>query len=204
MGERGSVPSKLYLYDGKTAREIEQPRMNLSKAYDMPAGALSLKMLLAPPVEGQPVDPAAPGAAVAENVGAFYLLLTADPANKAVPVRMQVIDASVEHFKPGQMLWYNLTAVDIGGQVGKQQVMVKARSKLISDPPATAREDYNVNLSYRTSATAPLYPVCETKWIHDPAARTVLFIMPEAGTPVPRVMAFPDNPEAKKEEGKNP
>jgi len=200
LGESGSVPSPLYLHDGTTARQIDLPRMNLSQTYPMPAGALNLKLLSAPPVEGQPINPATPGAAVGENIGAFYLLLTADPTNKVVPVRMQVIDASVERFKPGQMLWYNLTGVDVGGQVGKQQVAVKARSKAIVDAPASVHEDYNVNLSYKHAKDGKTYPICETKWLHNPAARTVLFIVTEGDSPIPRVMSFRDNPEAPKAE----
>lgn len=200
LGEQNSVPSPLYLHDGTSARQIDLPRMNLSQAYPMPAGALNLKLLSAPPVEGQPVSATAPAAAVAENVGAFYLLLTADPSNKTVPVRMQVIDASVERFKPGQMLWYNLTATDVGGQVGKQQVTVKARSKTLSDPPIPTQAEYNVNLSYKHPTDGKNYPVCETKWLHNPAARTVLFIVTEGGSPIPRVMSFRDNPEAPKAE----
>lgn len=194
LGERGSVPETLYLYDGAKAQQIELPRMNLSQPYAMPAGALNLKLLSAPPAEGKPVDPATPAAAVGENVGAFYLLLTADPANKVVPVRMQVIDASTERFKPGQMLWYNLTAVEVGGQVGKQQLAVKARSKVILDPPAAGAQDYNVNLSYKHPTDGKTYPICETHWVHDPAARTVLFIAAEEGSPIPRVMSFRDDP----------
>jgi hypothetical protein len=205
LGERGSVPSPLYLYDGTKAQEIELPRMNLSQPYGMPAGALSLKLLSAPPAEGKPVDPAAPGASVAETVGAFYLLLTADPANKVVPVRMQVIDASAEHFKPGQMLWYNLTGVDVTGQVGKQQLAVKARSKVILDAPAAGQQDYNVSLDYKHPTDGKTYPICETRWQHDPQARTILFIAAEGGSPIPRVMSFRDNPEPSgAEAGRNP
>lgn len=204
LGERGSVPAPLYLHDGKSAREVEVPRMNLSTPYEMPAGALTLRMLAAVPAEGQPVNPATPSATVAENIGSFYLLVTADPANKAVPVRMQVIDASADRFKAGQMLWYNLTGTDVGGDVGKQKVAVKARSKVITDPPASSAEDYNVKLSYRGANNAA-QPICETRWQHDPKARTVLFVVNESGTPIPRIFAFPDNPsDGNQTGGKNP
>ncbi len=205
LGERGSVPETLYLYDGAKAQQIELPRLNLSQPYAMPAGALNLKVLAAPPAEGKPVDPAAPAAAVGENIGAFYLLLTADPANKAVPVRMQIIDASTERFKPGQMLWYNLTAVDVSGQVGKQQLAVKARSKVLLDPPAAGAQDYNVNLVYKHPTDGKNYPIFETHWIHDPAARTVLFVAAEEGSPIPRVMSFRDDPvPSGADAGRNP
>lgn len=205
LGERGTVPAPLYLHDGKSAREVEVPRMNLSVPYVMPPGALTLRLLTAIPTEGQPVNPAAPTAAVAEDIGSFYLLVTADPANKSVPVRMQVIDATAERFKSGQMLWYNLTATDVGGEVGKQKVAIKARSKAITDPPASAAEDYNVKLVYRPGKDNTTQPICETRWQHDPRARTVLFVVNEPGTPIPRIFAFPDNPDdGKQAEGKNP
>lgn len=205
LGERGSVPEPLYLHDGKSTRQVEVPRMNLSTPYEMPGGALTLRLLTAIPAEGQPPNPAAPSAAVAEGIGSFYLLVTADPANKAVPVRMQVIDASVDRFKPGQMLWYNLTATDVGGEVGTQKVAIKARSKEITDAPAKAAEDYNVKLVYRSQKDQAPQPICETRWQHDPQARTVLFVVNEPGTPLPRIFAFPDNPgDGKPAEGKNP
>jgi hypothetical protein len=205
LGDRGSVPSPLYLHDGSATREIDLPRMNLSKVYELPAGAITLRLLKAPPAEGQAPDPATPTAAVAENIGACYLMLSGDPANKTLPVRMQVIDASSERFKPGQMMWYNLSGVEITGQVGKQQVAVKPRSKVIVDAPVSGKEEYNVNLSYRATEKGQAYPVCETRWIHDPTARTILFVVAEPNSPLPRIMSFPDNPEASgAESGKNP
>jgi hypothetical protein len=205
LGDRGSVPAPLFLHDGTTAREVEVPRMNLSVPYEMPPGALTLRLLTSMPAEGQPVAAAAPSGAVGESIGSFYLLVTADPSNKTVPVRMQVIDASADRFKNGQMLWYNLTANEVYGQVGKQQVAIKGRSRAITDPPATAAEDYNVNLSYRIAGNPAVYPVCETRWLHNPQARTILFIVTDGSSPIPRVLAFPDNPEdGNQPGGKNP
>ena len=205
LGDRGSVPAPLYLHDGTTAREVEVPRMNLSMPYEMPPGALTLRLLSSMPAEGQPANPGAPSGTVGESVGSFYLLVTADPSNKTVPVRMQVIDASADRFKNGQMLWYNLTANDVSGQVGNQKVAIKGRSRTITDPPASAAGDYNVNLSYRIAGNPAAYPVCETRWLHNPQARTVLFIINEGTSPIPRILAFPDNPEdGKQTGGKNP
>lgn len=205
LGAGSGDPEKLYLHDGTKAREVELPRMNLSPVYEMPGGAITVRMLAAPPAEGQPVASGAPAAAVAEGMGAFYLLVTPDPANKVAPVRMQVIDASADRFKAGQMLWYNLTADDVSGQVGKQKLALKARSRVIIDAPATTNEDYNVNLTYRPAGKSTVEPLCETRWNHVTTARTVLFVINEPGSRLPRVLGFPDHPEeAGKDGGKNP
>jgi hypothetical protein len=201
LGAADSDPEKLYLHDGTTAQEVELPRMNLSKVYELPKGALTLRMLSTLPAEGQPVPPTAPSAAVPETTGDFYLLLSPDAANKVAPVRMQVIDASSDRFKPGQMLWFNLTANDVGGSVGKQQLALKTRSKVMLDPPATALESYNVNLTFRIPGKDALYPLCETQWNHDPATRTIVFVVTEPGSRTPRVLGFPDH---RVSSGKNP
>ena len=201
LGAADTDPDKLQLHDGSKCREVELPRMNFSKFYELPGGALTLRLLASEPAEGQMPSSSAPAASVAETAGDIYLLVTPDPANKTVPVRMQVIDAAADRFKPGQMMWYNLTTQDVGGQVGKQQLVLKARSRLIMDAPASGSEDYNVNLSYRMTGKDALYPLCETRWVHDPAARTVLFVVNEPGSRAPRVMGFPDQPA---NSGKNP
>jgi hypothetical protein len=201
LGAAESDPEKLYLHDGTTTQEVELPRMNLSKTYKIAGGERTLRLLPAAPAEGEAPAAAAPAAKLAETAGDFYLLVSPDAANRVAPVRLQVIDASPERFKPGQMLWYNLTAHDVGGSVGTRRLAVKPRSRVVMDPPAAAAGDYNVNLSYRIAGKDALYPLCETKWSHVPSARTVLFIVTEPGSRTPRVLGFPDHPEP---EGKNP
>lgn len=201
LGAGDKDPEKLQLHDGTKSIEVDLPRLNFSKIYPLPGGAITLRLLTAPPAEGQPVNPAAPSATVAETLGDIYILVSPDPSNKTVPARMQVIDAGADRFKKGQMLWYNLTAHEVGGQVGKQKLAMKSRSKLILDPPADKNGDYNVNLSFRIAGKGELYPLCETRWVHDPANRTVLFIVNEPGSRAPRVLGFPDYRE---ESGKNP
>jgi len=202
LGAGDSDPEKLHLHDGTGTREVDLPRMNLSKEYDLPGGPLVLRLLTAPPAPDQPVDPTAPSATVAETVGDFYLLVMPDPeGGKSPAVRLQVIDASSARFANGQMLWYNLTPHEVGGLVGSQKLAIKGASRLLLDAPASGNVDYNVNLSYRMAGNPSLYPLCETRWVHDPAARLLIFIITEPGVRTPRVMAFPDHREKR---DKNP
>ncbi|MCW1885121.1 hypothetical protein OKA04_10310 [Luteolibacter flavescens] len=201
LGAAASDPETLFLHDGTAATEVELPRMNLSKVYEVPSGAITLRMLTAAPAKDQPVPAGAPSATVAETVGDFYLVLSPDPTNKTVPVRMQIIDATAERFKAGQMQWFNLTPNDVAGTVGKQKLVLKARSKVITDAPASAVEPYHVSLNFRIPGKEANYPLCETQWNHDPAARTLLFVINEGGSRTPRVLGFPDH---RTTSGKNP
>jgi hypothetical protein len=193
LGASDRDPNQLHLYDGTTTREVELPRMNFSKTYALPSGALTLRMLAEPPSQGKPLDPSSPSVKVPEEIGDFYLLVSPDPSNQVLPVRLQVINASSGHFKTGQMLWFNLTGNQVGGKVGDQRLVIEGNSKVILEAPAKGNEDYPVNLDYRMVGNDHLYPLCETRWAHNPAARTVFFIFQEAGIRTPRIIGFPDH-----------
>ncbi len=202
LGAPANAPEKLQLFDGKASQEVELPQMNLSPVYKLPAGDLVIRLLTTAPLKPEDVSPDAPKAAIPEAMTDFYLLVSSDPTNKIVPVKLQVIDADAAKFRPGQMLWFNLTANSVGGQVGTEQLAMAANSKTIVNAPASKNEDYNVNLSFRIPDNEVLYPLCETKWQHDTRSRSVLFVVPQNGSRTPRVLGFPDYREPEKKDGK--
>lgn len=198
------APEKIHLHASTdpalagAAQEVELPRLNLSPPYVLPAGDITLS--LAP--QALPADQAAPATSpkiqVPATTNEFYLLLAHDPTNKDVPMRMQIIPANPDSFQKGQMLWYNLTSTRVGGQVGSKKLDMKPQSRAILDAPASGNEDYNVNLSYYIAGRQDLYPLCETKWTHDPRSRSIYFIINQPGSRAPRVMGFPDYRETEK------
>ena len=192
-----SAPEKLQLFDGTGCREVDLPRMNFSKVYDLPQGALQLSLLPAPPADPTQLPPGAPSVVVAEDVTDFYLLVTSDPANTVAPVRMQIINVGGDRLRAGQMLWFNLTKNTVGGTVGSEKLVIQPNSRVILNSPATANKDFPVNLSFRMPGDEKLYPLCETKWRHDPRSRSVIFINADPAARSPRVMAFPDYREPK-------
>lgn len=195
-----SAPETLHLYDGTRSQEVDLPRMNLSKVYDLAPGPLTLRLLNQPVADPQNLPANAPQAAVAESMRDFYLLVTSDPANTTVPVKIQVINANADQLKAGQMLWFNLTEQDIGGVVGSQKLLLRAQTRMVMDAPSGKSESYAVNLSYRRAGQESLYPLCETRWQHDPRSRNLAFVISENGVRTPRVLVFPDYREPPKEE----
>ena len=186
------APVKLQLFDGAKSREVDLPRMNFSKVYQLPGGPLNLRLLPSPPDDPTKIPPAAPGVAVAGDLGDFYLLVTSDPANTIAPVRMQVINAGADKLKSGQMLWFNLTRNPVDGMVGTETLKIQPGAREILNAPASGNQDYPVKLNFRIPGNEHTYPLCETKWRHDPRSRSVAFIIAEKGVRTPLVMVFPD------------
>ena len=193
------APQTLQLYDGKTSREVELPRMNFSRVYELPSGPLKLYLLPAAPVDPKKIPDAAPAVIVPGTMVDIYLLVSSDPANTVAPVRMQVIDAGADKLKRGQMLWFNLTPNAVGGVLGSNRLSIAPGSRAVLDAPTSRSEEYPVSLSYCISGDKQVYPLCETKWRHDPRSRTLVFIIAQEGRRSPRVIGFSDYREPKPE-----
>jgi hypothetical protein len=187
-----TAPNKIHLFDGAGSIEVDLPRMNFSKVYKLRPGALRLHLLPSPLDDPAKVPSGAPTATVSENITDFYLLVTSDPANPVVPMRMQIINAGADKLKTGQMLWFNLTKNAVAGTVGSEKLVIKPASRVTLDPPATGNKNYPVDLVFRLPDNELIYPLCETQWRHDPRSRTVAFIINEQGVRAPRILVFPD------------
>lgn len=200
-----AMPVKLHLFDGTSCQEVELTRMGFSPIYQIRPGDLTLALLDKPPapapIPGDPpvIPTGAPKATLAATISDFYLIISSDPSNKVVPVRIQVVNASATNFKPGQMLWFNLTANKIGGAVGSQKLAIEPNSRIILDAPANKQEDYHVNIKFLPPGKQRAEPLCETSWSHDPRSRSVYFVTHNGGI-LPRILGFPDFRQAEKKE----
>lgn len=192
LGAPPDAPSKLILFDGKGSQPVDLPPMNFSEPYPLPAGDLHLHLLPEAPADPGKIDPKAPSTKLAAGISDCYLLLSSDPSNSVAPVRIQLVDAGMDRFKPGQMLWFNLTPHRVGGVLGSRRLLLNPNSRLIVDAPASGNEDYQVDISYHPPDDPRLRPICRTTWQHDPNSRGVFFVLQEPGKRVPRIMGFPD------------
>ena len=192
LGAASGAPDSLILFDGKSTQKVELPSLNLSPVYELSGGPLVLRLLEKEPAKPEEIPPGSPQVTVGEATGDIYLLVTSDPKNKVIPVAMQVINADQASFRKGQMLWFNLTTHKVGGKLGSEKLVLEPNSRKTSAAPAKGTENYPVELYYQMPGDERLWPLCETQWQHNPAGRSVVFVLSEAGSKVPRIVGFPD------------
>lgn len=193
LGGSDRDPAKLHLFDGTTSREVELPRMNLSPVYELPQGPITLR-LSSEPLTPDLAPPAnLPSVNVSESAQDIYLLLTPDSKIKPLPIRLQVINASSDQFRTGQMRWFNLTPTTVQGIVGKHRISFGPRSLKTIDAPADNTGTFPVNLYYLNDPKGKPYPLCETSWNHNAEARTLVFIFQTGDARAPRILGFPDH-----------
>lgn len=193
-----NAPKKLFLFDGAASQEIEMPDMNLSAIYKVQAGDAVLYLTPDPLPKPKQVPPGAPSAKLPATFGDFYIVVTADPANTVAPVKFQIMDAGPEKFRKGQMIWYNLTSSTVSGQLGSQNLELAGQSRAIVNEPAKANEPFDVNLSYLIPNDPLSRPICQTKWVHEPRSRMVMFVHADSEKGIPQIAGFKDFRESAK------
>lgn len=186
------APRELILFDGEVSQVVKLPKMNLSPVYTLRADARAIALLKTKPESIESVPPNAPRVRIPEGVVDFFLFISPDPSNAVIPVRMTVIDAGNDGFEIGQMLWFNLTDKKVGGEVGSEQVVISPKSRHLMNAPVQEASNYPVKLAFTIPGKEQLYPLCQTKWFHNPNSRNLAFIIPEPNRRAPKVMVFPD------------
>lgn len=186
------MPKTLHLFDGTTSHEVDLPSWNLSRIYELPSGPLDLALLTDPVDNPKKLPSGAPKASVPGDMVDFYLLVSEDPENKVVPVKIKVIQAGVKHLTPGQMLWVNLTDYKVNGKLGSETLIVEPQSQMTMNSPVKENADYSVSLAYRIPDNETTYPLCETRWGHNSRSRAIALIFTQTGSRIPRVSVFHD------------
>lgn len=192
LNPAADAPAKIQMFDGKRPLEIELPRAGLSEVYPLSGGAKTLTFLREPVTKPEQIPGGSPTAMLGEGVADFYLLVTAEPSNTSLPLAFQIIDATGEKFRNGQMMWYNLSPFAVGGMLGTQKLSMKGQSRALVEAPASGHAQYDVSLSYVVPDETIFRPICETKWIHDPNSRTLIFVSGGGNKKVPRLESFTD------------
>ena len=187
-----TAPKTAHLHDGKSSQVVELPRMNLSAIYKVPAGPLNLRLLDKVIEDPKQIPANAPMALIPETMGDAYLFCISDPANASVPLRMVAVDAGKEKFRDGQMMWFNLTPHAIGGILGKEKLKLQPNGMVLVDAPVNGPDSYPAVISYIIKGDERVHPICETRWLHDPKTRQLVFVFTETGRRLPRILGFAD------------
>lgn len=192
LNRPASAPKELYLFDGLKIQKVVLPSMNLSPVYKLPEGNLNLRFLSAPPNDLKKIEPGTPSVKIPEATKDLYLIVTADPENKVIPISIESVSADSSKLARGQMLWFNFTDKHVSGKVGSEKLDIEPDSRERIAEPRQEQGDYLVELDFTDIGKSNLRPLCESRWRHDPRSRSLVFIVNDGKRIAPRIVSFSD------------
>jgi len=184
--------SDYYLFDGIRSQKIELPRLNLSPVYKVRPGNVKIWLLAAPVAKLEEIPEGAPSGTVSAEISDFYLLIIRDPSNKALPLRMQIVNANYDRIRLGEMLWFNLTAKHLAGKIGQTSLKLPPNQSAIVKAPARENVSYPVEIYFRVPNDDRTHPLIESQWRHDPRSRSIVFVYDEGKRRAPKISSFSD------------
>ncbi len=198
-----AAPKTAYLFDGSKSQGVTLPSMNLSEVIELPSGDLTIAMITSAISDPELLHPQAPVMKIPEGVTNFYIIITPDPENKTLPVKMNLVDTGGGKLKAGETLWYNFTAHRIAAKLGSAQMTVDPQGRAISKDPIPASGYYVAQFAFQANSKGTYAPITEQSWWHDANSKHLGF-MYSSGGKLPKIYFYRDfrDPEATKEEVK--
>lgn len=185
------APKIAYLFDGAKSQKVALPSMNLSPVIELPAGELTIAMSANEISSPEDLSPGTPSLKIPEGVADFYILITPDPKNKQLPIKMDLVNSGDGKFKPGQTLWFNFTEHRIAAKLGKAKMSVDPKKQTISKAPAPISSYYMARFIYQAKGKETFAPITEQHWWHDANSRHLGFIINSGGR-LPKIYFFRD------------
>lgn len=185
------APKIAYLFDGKESQRTALPSMNLSPVIEFSGGEITIAMTSQKVDDPEALPPLAPRLRIPEGVNDFYILVTPDPENRHLPVKMNLVDPAGSKLKPGETLWFNGTNHRIIAKLGDARMSVKPQSRSISKSPVPKSGYYNAQFAYQANGEGPVARITEQQWWHDTKSRHLGFIV-NTGGKLPRIYFYRD------------
>lgn len=185
------APISAYIYDGKDSQPVTLPSMNLSEVIELPGGEITIAMLTTKITDPKNLPPKFPSLKIPENIREFYIIITHDPEQKELPIKMNMVNTGEGKLKPGETLWYNYTGHRIAAKLGNAEMIIDPNGRGISGDPAPASGLYTAILKYQEDGKGEYKPITEQSWWHDSSSKHLGFIV-NTGGKLPRIYYFRD------------
>lgn len=185
------APKMAFLFDGSESQSVTLPSMNLSEVIELPSGELTIALTTNNISDPETLSPNAPLLRIPEKLMDFYIILTPDPKNKEIPVRMNLVDAGANKLKSGETLWYNLTEHRIAAKLGVAEMKVNPMGRTITKDPVSISGYYDARFAYQAKGEGAYAPITEQRWWHDANSRHLGFIV-NTGGKLPKIYFFRD------------
>lgn len=185
------APKSAYIFDGKESQSVTLPSMNLSEVIELPSGELTIAMTPNKITDPKALSPNSPFLRIPEKLMDFYIIITSDPNNKDLPIKMNLVDAGAGKLNPGETLWYNFTEHRIAAKLGRAEMTVDPGDQAISKDPDSASGYYIARFVYQAQAKGAYAPITEQSWWHDSTSKHLGFIY-NSGGKLPKIYFFRD------------
>lgn len=187
------TPEKAYLVNAKKAIEITLPSRTLSPEIEVPNGELVFAVLPRPLAEGEEIPKQAPRVKIPESWSRCYLLFAYDKSNRFFPVQVIPINASGSDFPVGHSRMLNATSKStVEARFAKEMVRLKPGQGKLIKPPMSKAGSYEVEIRSKKPDVERPSILCQSKWVHEPAARQLILAVDVPGQTKPRVFALSD------------
>jgi hypothetical protein len=196
-----AAPKMAYLFDGVKSRRVTLPSMNLSEVIELPDGDLTIAMTPNEVSDPKALPPGAPLLKIPEKVLDFYIIITPDPENRDLPVRMNLVDTGGGKLKPGETLWYNLTDHRIAAKLGGADMTIDPAGRTISKDPVPTSGYYIARFAYQAEGKGEFAPITEQQWWHDAKSRHLGFMV-NSGGKLPKIYFYRDFRDPEPSKGK--
>lgn len=190
--ERPNNAAKMaFLFDGKSSQEVYLSSMNFSPVISLSAGDITLFMSANSITDLENIPQDTPRLNIPKEIDDFYIIMTPDPANKTLPLKMTMVSITTGKLKKGETLWFNTTGHHIVAKLGQSKMSVAPKSQTVTKKPMLTSGYYAAEFGYHANGKEPLARITEQMWWHDEKSRHLGFIV-NSGGKLPKIYFFRD------------
>jgi hypothetical protein len=179
-----------YIVRGK-AEEVELPKMNLSRSYEVPDDG---QVIFGTPAlkDGESVIiPIARARIPAEFKESLLLFFPATTNDSGIKYEIKVLNYDVKLFPPGSYLFINASDDDVAGMFGTEKLMIPARRQVFFTAPSALMNDERYYVNIRTRIDGQWRPLYKSYWRKDTKKRKLGLIYRDPVTARLRLLCFP-------------
>lgn len=142
------APENVFIYqNNQNPFKQNLPKNNFSSAIKLVEGDLDLQFLPSFLLEDEAFPENAPSVKIPAEWNKILILVSNDPTNALLPVKLRIINASKELVGNGDLIFLNLSTDTIKGTVGDKELELKPdTTEIIKDPIEPEAKQYMVEL----------------------------------------------------------
>lgn len=181
IGDATQKMDSVFLVNQENAIKVKLSHRNLSAPQKVPSGAKTYVVSLSPKVDFDRLGKNAVRVTIPESWEHCIIIFLPNAQNEEYPLRAIPVDFSESALPLGETLVMNFSRAFISIKMGKQGAVIKPGDKKVIGAAAREVEDYPVQIDYVYAKGDKTRGLCRSRWLHNPHACQLLFILPDEG-----------------------